>query len=277
MSLGTSAGRAHGPGADARRQWRDAGADAIALFFTLNLWLVVASVLMVAVTAISLGIPVRTMPRELFLPGFAVYFVYVRDRRSLDPEDRLNHPRRTRLVETYDNPLYATELLALVAYELVLLSSVPLWTVEGLVVLGVAHLPFVVLWAYSSLKGHPLFDSLAVAVAWASLVVTTVLVTAPEVSLLGVGATFLGWVLVVFAGVESRNVNDIDGDRRLQRDTVASLLGRRRATVLVVCLKLCGVGLFWLVGGPVSVAVLVIYLGFLRVCRTLSRPASDAL
>lgn len=274
MSLGTLTRSAQDSQPDAQRGLRGAAVDAVALFFVLNLWLVVASVLMVGATAISLGIPIRAVLRELFLPGFAIYFAYVRDRRVIAPEDRLNHPRRTQLVEAYDRPLHATELLALVAYEGVLLSAVPLGTVEGLVMVVVAHLPFAVLWAYSSLKGHPLLDSLAVAVAWGALVVTSVLVTESGVSPLAVGTVFLGWVVVVFAGVESRNVDDAAGDQRLQRDTVASLLGRRRANALVVCLKLCGVGVFWLVGGAVSVVLLVLYLGLLRVCRTLSQPGS---
>jgi hypothetical protein len=274
MSIRTPARQAHGPSSNAERGLRDAGADAVALFLALNLWLVVASVLMVGVTAVSLGIPIRAVLRELFLPGFAIFFVYVRDRRSIDAEDRLNHPRRTRLVETYDRPLYATELLAVAAYEVVLLSVVPLGTIDGLVMLGVAQVPFAVLWAYSSLKGHPLLDSLAVAVAWGALVVTSTLATAPAVSPLAVGAVFLGWVLIVFAGVESRNVDDADGDQRLNRDTLASLLGRRRVTTVVVGLKLLGVGLFWLVGGTASVVLVILYLGFLRVCRTLSRPVS---
>lgn len=265
---------AYDPEPDIQRGLREAGADAIALFFALNLWLVVASVLMVGTTAVSLGVPVRAVFRELFLPGFAIYFVYVRDRRAIAPEDRLNHPRRTRLVEMYDKPLQVTELLAVVAYEVVLFAAVPLGTTRGVVMLGVAHLPFAVLWAYSSLKGHPLLDSLAVALAWGSLVVTSVLVTGATVSPLAVGAVLLGWVVIVFGGVESRNVDDADGDQRLQRDTVASLLGRRRASALVVCLKLCGVGVFWLVGGVESVVLLVLYLGLLRLCRTLSRPMS---
>ncbi len=274
MRLGTHGRRAHGASPDAQRGFRDVGADAVALFLALNLWLVVASVLMVGATAVALGIPVRGVLRELFLPGFAIYFVYVRDRRSIAPEDRLNHPQRTRLVERYEGPLHATELLALAAYELVLFSAVPLGTVDGLVMLGIAHLPFAVLWAYSSLKGHPVLDSLAVALAWGALVVTSVLVTGPVVSPPAVGAVLLGWVVIVFAGVESRNVDDADGDQRLRRDTVASLLGPRRATALVVCLKLCGVGVFWLVGGAVSVILPVLYLGLLRVFRTLSRPVS---
>lgn len=274
MSLETPTQRTNGSSPDAQRGFRDAGTDAVALFLALNLWLVVASVLMVGATAVTLGIPMRTVLPELFLPGFAVYFVYVRDRRSIAPEDRLNHPGRTRLVETYERPLRATELLALAAYEVVLFSAVPLGTVDGLLMLGIAHLPFAVLWAYASLKGHPVLDSFAVAFAWGALVVTSVIVTGPTVSPLAVGAVFLGWLLIVFAGVESRNVDDADGDRRLERDTVASLLGRRRASALVVWLKLCGVGLFWLVGGAVSVVLPVLYLGLLRACRVLSRHAS---
>jgi 4-hydroxybenzoate polyprenyltransferase len=81
-------------------------------------------------------------------------------------------------------------------------------------------------------------------------------------------------VLVVFAGVESRNVEDADGDSRLRRETVASLLGPGRARALVVLLKLSAAGVFWLVGGPLSVALLVCYLGYLRVCRGLTRTAS---
>ena len=274
MRLDTHARQAHGASSETRRGFRDAGADAVALFLALNLWLVVASVLMVGATAVALSIPIGGLFWELFLPGFAVYFVYVRDRRSIAPEDRLNHPRRTRLVEQYAGPLHATELLALAAYELVLLAAVPLGTLEGVVLLGIAQLPFAVLWVYSSLKAHRALDSLAVAVAWGSLVVASVLVARPAVSPWSVGAVLVGWVLIVFAGVESRNVDDADGDHRFRRDTIASLLGPRRATALVVCLKLCGVGVFWLVGGAVSVALPVLYLGLLRVCRTLSRPVS---
>jgi hypothetical protein len=226
---------------------------------------------MVAVTALTLAVSPAGLGVGILLPFFLVYFVYVRERRHVPAEDRINHPYRTRLVEKYDAALRVTELLALAAYELILVSNLPMRTVEGVALLALAHLPVVVLYFYAQLKGVPGLDSLAVASAWSYLVVFTVLaLSGTELSvrtLVVVG----GWLLIVFAGAESRNLEDVRGDVETGNHTLATRIGESGTRILVWSLKLGGVGLFWYFGG-VGVALLVlVYLGVLRGARTLSR------
>lgn len=245
--------------------------EVVTLFLVLNLWLAPAAILMVAATASTLGVSLAEISVGLYLPSLLVYVVYVRDRRRISGEDLINHPDRTRLVEKYDAPLHASEVFVFLAYELLVFSNVPWWTRAGVVSLGLYHLPLAVLYWYSRLKGTPGIDSLAVAVAWATLVVTTVLAFAPVGFSGSVLVVFLTWVAVVFAGVESRNANDIDGDEQFGNPTLASALGRRRTKLLERILKFGGLVVFWRFGGVRAVVLVSCYLLYLRVSRSLSR------
>ncbi|QKY19545.1 hypothetical protein B4589_003820 [Halolamina sp. CBA1230] len=250
--------------------------DALRLFLTLSIWLAVASVLMVAVTAIALGVSLEALGWGLYLPAFVVYAVYVRDRRAVSDDDWLNHPTRSRLVTRYDGPLRATELVAVVAYEGLLVASLPLHRPDGLVALAVAHLPFVVLVVYLQLKTVPVLDSLTVAVTWSSLIVATVVAVGDVALSASVGVAFLAWTLVVFAGVESRNVADVTGDEQVDHGTLASRLGATRTRLFAVGAKASGAGFFWVVGGPGVVVLLGCYFAYLSGFRWLTAAARTA-
>lgn len=252
------------------RRWRPGLREGSRLFFQLNVWLALASVLMVIATAMTLDASVMSVGAGLVLPAALVYFVYIRERRQLPAEDRINHPGRTRLVERYEVPLAVTEWAALVAFEAILLTSLPVLEPMGLVLYGLAHLPIGALYYYPTLKGTPGLDSLAVAAAWAYLIVFTVVAFAGLAVSPAVGAVFLGWTLIVFAGVESRNLQDVRGDGELGKETLALRLGSRGTKSLEWGLKGAGVGVFWYVG-DVWVALLVTgYLLYLRGCRYLT-------
>lgn len=253
--------------------------DALRLFLTLSIWLAVASVLMVAVTAMALGVSLEALGWGLYLPAFVVYAVYVRDRRVVSDDDWLNHPTRSRLVTRYDGPLQATELVAVIAYEGLLVASLPLHRSGGLMALAVAHLPFVVLVVYLQLKAVPVLDSLAVAVTWSSLIVATVVAVGDAGLSESVGVAFLAWTLVVFAGVESRNVGDVVGDEQVDHGTLASRLGVVRTRLFVVGTKASGAGLLWIVGGGGVAVLLACYFAYLSgfrrftaAVRTADRP-----
>jgi 4-hydroxybenzoate polyprenyltransferase len=245
--------------------------EAVGLFLQLNVWLAVASIVMVAVTAYTLDVPPTELGVGILLPLFLVYFVYVRERRQVPDEDRINHPYRTQLIEKYDVALHATEVVALVAYELILFSAVSIRTGEGIALLLLAHLPVAVLYFYPRLKGTPGMDSLAVGVAWSYLVVFSVLVVAGRpVSSAAVG-TAVGWFLVVFAGAESRNLEDVRGDEETDNHTLAARLGPTGTKALVWTLKFGGLCLFWYLGGSRVALLVVVYLLILRSSRVLSR------
>lgn len=250
--------------------------EAVGLFLQLNVWLVIGSVLMVMVTAAVLAVPIEELGIGLCLPAFLVYVAYVHDRRQIPDEDRINHPYRTHLVEKYAQSLHATELLAICLFELVLLTTLPLGRPASWVILVFAHLPIGVLYVYPHLKGNPGLDSLAVAIAWAYLVVFAVLVRSGDPISTPVVGVFLGWLAIVFAGVESRNIDDYQGDAQVGNDTLATRIGPTWTKLLEWTLKCSGVGLLWSLGGN-KVAVFVIsYLLFLRIARALAEHDNES-
>jgi len=241
------------------------------LFLKLNVWLCLASALMTAITARALSVPLDAVGAGLLLPPLLFYFIYVEDRRSVSPEDELNHPRRTTLVRRYRRPLLATELLALAGYEVLLAVFVVSRPTVGVAYVVLGQLPLVVLAAYDRLKRRPTFDSLAVGTTWAFVVVFSVVVSASTGPVQGLAGVFLAWFLIAFAGAESRNIPDADGDSRADRTTLAGALGRRRAAGLIILLKSAGVAVFWVVSGAVAAASALGYLALLRLCRTITR------
>lgn len=245
--------------------------EGVGLFLQLNVWLALTAIVMVGATAMTIGTGAIELGVGIYLPSLLVYFIYVRDRRHLPDEDRTNHPYRTRLVEKYQRPLYVTELVALGTYELVLFATLPMWSLEGWGALLFANLPIAILYWYPDLKGNPGLDSLAVAGAWAYLVVFSVVVFSDTTVSQGTAASFLGWLAIVFAGVESRNIGDVDGDEQAGNHTVAVVLGPTATTAVVWGLKLCGVVLFWHFGGWRVAALVVGYLATLRVARALTK------
>ncbi|MEA5387387.1 hypothetical protein VB773_15650 [Haloarculaceae archaeon H-GB2-1] len=78
--------------------------DLAGLFFQLNVWLSLVTIVMVSITAMALHVPPREVGVGLVAPSLLVYFVYVTERRSVPDEDVINHPYRTWLVRKYRFP-----------------------------------------------------------------------------------------------------------------------------------------------------------------------------
>lgn len=244
--------------------------DLVYLFLKLNVWLCSASILMVVASAVALSIPLSDVGVGGFLPPLLFYVIYVEDRRNVSPEDRVNQPYRTQLVEEYRRGLLATELVALVGYELFLfLLSSHSTAAVGFVLLG--QLPFGVLAVYDHLKRYPTFDSVAVGATWAFVIVFAVLVSTGHGLSLDVLIVFGAWFIIVFAGVESRNIADMEGDAKADKMTLAARLGTTPTRVLEVLLKTLGTGVFWYVSGAAVAAIVVVYLVLLRTFRVLAQ------
>lgn len=244
--------------------------DALYLFFQLNVWLSLGSGLMVAIAARALGIPLSAVGLGVALPPLLFYVIYVEDRRSVSDEDWTNRPTRTRLVRRYRYSLLGTEVLALLGYELLLVSLVGSNPQVGYEYVLLGHLPFAVLAAYDRIKRRPGFDSTAVACTWSFAVVFAVSVASAQAVSRETAVVFLAWFAVVFAGVESRNVQDIEGDSDAGKPTLAALLGRERTRLLVVASKAIGVALFWSISGIAVAGSVVGYLALLWLFRRLT-------
>lgn len=241
-----------------------------ALVLQLNLWLCGTALLMVAASAVALSIPLRAVGLGLLLPGLLFFFIYVEDRRRVSPEDRTNNPYRTQLVERHRRGLLGSELLALAGYELVVVWHAVTEPHVGVAMVFAAQLPLVVLSLYGAMKHYPALDSIAVAATWSFTILYAIAVTSPLAYSLELLAVAGAWFLLVFAGVESRNVADITGDTDADRPTLAGYLGPTRTRYLEYALKVSGVLVFWAVGSTRVVVIVLTYLLLLRVFRTLS-------
>lgn len=245
--------------------------DARFLFLKLNIWLCLASALMVAITAIALEIPLSAVGLGVALPPLLFYFIYVEDRRRVSAEDEVNQPHRTALVRAYQLPLLVTEAVALLGYEGLLLWFVLSRPDVGAVAFALGHLPLVVLAVYGHLKRYPTFDSLAVGSTWAFVVVFAVVVATPQPFTWDLGGVFLSWFFITFAGVESRNIQDIDGDITSDKTTLAGHLGPTVTTAFVGTVKSLGVLTFWMLFGWFVAGLVVGYLSVVRLFRSLTR------
>ncbi len=246
------------------------------LFFKLNLWLCLTAVIMVAASAVALSVPLRSVGSGFLLAPLLFYVTYVEDRRSVSDEDRINNPHRTRLVERYHDPLLGTEIIAFGAYELLLvvqLAGVP----GGVGYLLLGQLPFVVLALYGSLKRYPTFDSLAVGGTWAFMTVFSMVVSTPIEPSTDLLPVFGGWFLIVFAGVESRNTLDLDGDAAVDRTTLAGYLGIRATLRMEAVLKATGVGIFWAIGGLPVAGLVLGHLLSVRLFRVITQRQDDRI
>ncbi len=250
--------------------------DLVYLFISLNLWLCVTSVVMVVATAVALSEPVQGVGGGLVLPSLLVYAVYVEDRRRISDADRINAPRRTQLVETYDSLLGLTAIGALIGYELILVAFVLEAGTIGLEYVLLGQVPLIVLALYATAKRYATFDSLVVATAWSLSIVLSVLVaTGQPISRASV-IVFCLWFLIAFAGVESRNIDDIPGDTALGKRTLAGYLGRKNTRILVVGLKGFATGLFWYRFGPTVGALVVAHLLLLWFFRQITPSESGS-
>lgn len=246
----------------------------------MNLWLCPLSVLLVAITAFSLGVPLSAIGIGLAIPPLLFYFIYVEDRRSVSPEDWVNQPTRTAVVEASSKGLLLTEIIGLLLYELILIyyfftrPQAPVW------ILLFGQVPFVVLVLYDRFKQVPSADSLAVAGTWTFIGMFAVVVSTGHGFSVDVQTASLGWFLIVFAGVESRNIQDVNGDTDSEKPSLAALLGVKRAKGLEVGLKLAGVAVFWSFAGAAVAAMVIGYLLVIRGFRALTNraqlPVSEA-
>ena len=241
--------------------------DVVDLIVLLHFWLSSASVLMVAASAVVLGVDLRTVGVAIILPAILMSVVYVQDRRSPTSADRINQPRRTELVERYRRELRVSVLVALAGYQ-VLLAYVVAATVEiGPIFILFGQVPFAVLIGYQHLKRLPGLDSLVVGCTWAYIIVFSVVVSS-GISISGeLVLVFLTWALVVAAGAESRNVQDRTGDRMSGQPTLASRFGATATYLLEAVLKTVGVVIFWIVGGIQAAVIVLVWLVLLRLCR----------
>ena len=241
--------------------------DIVDLFVLLHFWLCSASVLMVIASAMVLQVELRTIGLGVLLPALLMCVVYVEDRRSPDPADRINQPRRTALVDRYQRALFLTVIVAMGGYQVLLIHLVHATAEIGPIYLLLGQFPFVVLVGYQHLKGYPGLDSLVVGCTWAYAIVFTVVV-ATGISLSSrLVLVFLVWVLLVAAGAESRNIRDRTGDRMSGHTTLAIWFGASTIYLLEAVLKTIGVVVFWITGGVQAAATLFLWLALLRVFR----------
>lgn len=244
------------------------------LFLKLNLWLCSTSVVLTVITAHALGASVGSLGGALALPPLLFYFIYTEDRRSVSPEDWTNQPTRTTYVTRYDREFLYTEIFALLMYELYIFYYIFGAPGRSHWFLVFGQLPFVVLAAYDRFKRVPSGDSVAVGATWAFTGLFALFLSTGQPVTHTAGIVFFGWFLIVFAGVESRNVDDATGDTDAEKTTLAGHLGPQAAKTLVFVLKLSGVLVFWLFSGPVTAALVVGYLLLLRSFRQLTRRAN---
>ena len=241
--------------------------DILYLFLKLNIWLCLTSSLMVVATAVALSIPLSAVGVGALLPPLLFYFIYVEDRRTVSDEDWINQPRRSRLVQQYGDELLITEIVALVVYELLLVGLVLFRAGMGLEAVLFGQLPLLVLAVYGRLKRYPSFDSTAVGATWSFVTVFAVLVSTGHPVNQTVVAVFVAWFVIVFAGVESRNLNDIEGDTESDKTTLAGYLGERPTKVMEGLLKIIGVAIFWQLSSVLVASIVVVYLVSLRCFR----------
>lgn len=251
--------------------------DARYLFFTLNIWLCVSSTLMVGISAIAVSISLTDVGLGVLLPPLLFYFIYVEDRRTVSSEDEINQPHRTALVRRYPRFLLGTELAALVGYEGLVSWFVVVHPQFGGGVFLAGQLPIAVLVLYDHLKRHPTFDSVAVGATWAFVTVFALMLSTGRTDATAFGGVFIGWFVLTFAGVESRNIADADGDLQADKATLAGTLGRRWATIVVIALKLSSVLLFWAISGVVVACLVLGYVLLLRLCRRMTHREAVAL
>ncbi|MFC7202399.1 UbiA family prenyltransferase [Haloferax namakaokahaiae] len=232
---------------------------------------------MVGISALALSIPLASVGVGLLLPPLLFYFIYVEDRRNVSPEDEVNQPYRTALVRRYQTALLVTESAALAGYT-VLLGWLVLERPDlGVLYFLLGHLPLGVLVIYGHLKRHPTFDSVAVGATWAFVIVFALVVSTTQRVTWELVGVFLGWFFITFAGVESRNIQDIDGDTQTNKTTLAGYLGQRLTIAFVAVMKSLGVVTFWLVSGRLVAVLALGYLLLLRLFRTLTKREANRI
>jgi len=249
--------------------------DYIHLFFQLNVWLCLLSAVMVVATATALSIPLSDTFPAVVMPPLLFYFLYLEDRRRITTDDRINHPHRSHLIKKYNTGIVITELAALISYEALIAAHIPadVTTIPvsiGMFLLG--QTPIAIIVIYDSLKAsHVALDSATVALTWVFAIIYPLVITTDHVFHQPTLLVSLGWFLIVFAGVESRNIKDIEGDRKAGKPTIATKLGPKYTSGLVFTFKITGVLIFWEVAADILAPLLVVgHLAALRLFRALT-------
>ncbi|WP_302083644.1 hypothetical protein [Salinibaculum rarum] len=248
---------------------------ALKLGLTLNLWLACLSALITTTTGIGLALPLRQILPATALPPLVFLFMYIEDRREITPDDHINHPIRTQLIEQHTTTLRFISTIAIVGY--LLLTTTLAICAHGispttLVYILLAQTPIIFTAVYDSLKHSvPGVDTVAVAGTWVitttyPIGLTATIPLSPHLFSIG-----LGWFCIIAAGVESRNINDIEGDAETDRETIAARLGATTTARLVVAGKALGV---ILIGIPaptlLAPALATLHIGLLRLFRHLT-------
>lgn len=244
--------------------------DGFRLFLSLNIWLCLTSVVMVGITAIALSAGLASVGVGLVLPALLTYVVYVHDRRVIKHEDWINQPHRTALVERYQRGLFRSEVVAFLSYQGILLFLVTSNPTAGIGYVALGQVPIGVLAVYDYLKRFPIVDSLVVGSTWAYVIVFTVLVSTGDSVSTEAAIAFASWTIIGVAGVESRNIRDLEGDVRVDKRTLPTYIGAKRTKVVERALKSVGVVLFWYISNVVVAGLVVGYLALLWLFRTLT-------
>lgn len=241
------------------------------LFLSLNLWLCLGSVILVVATAMALAVPVRSIGAGLLLPACACLVVYIEDRRRIAPEDRINAPRRSALVETYAGELRLLVLGGFVAYQAIVVWFAASIGANQIKYVLAGQLPFLVGVIYPRLKRFPVLDSAAVAAVWAFVPTYAVLITTGHPVDRSVAVVVAAWMLIVFAGAESRNIQHRIGDVQADKPGIVMFLGERSTAAGIVGLKLAGVLVLVAATTPGAGAVAGAYLLVLWYFRWVER------
>jgi 4-hydroxybenzoate polyprenyltransferase len=229
------------------------------LFVSCSLYLVVNSVLILAISGVALGAGATGAGVGFLTMGSLTAFVYIVDRLLVTDEDRINSPDRTALVEKYRPELLGAAAVSMFLFELSLFVAAASTGADGLSTTLLGHVPLAVLAVYDEIKAVRIpLDSLAVAFAWAYQIVFIFdRIASHAVSPAEGAVLFCCWFLIVFAGLEMRNARDIEGDRKAGKLTLACLVGKRSTRRLGVALKTLGALVLAAVSGSLVVAALL--------------------
>jgi len=248
--------------------------EAYELFVTLSLFLPVNCVLILLASSLFVaGAPFAAGIGFLTLSPLMA-FIYIADRWSISEEDRINDPHRTALVEKYRTELLGLAILSILLFEISLIVPALSRGLTGVGYVALGHVPIVVLSLYDRLKSLPIpADSTAVGFAWSFEIAYIFSVVAPQTATPVETVTLLvAWFLIVFAGVEARNIGDVEGDRKTGKVTLTVMLGQRAVRRLTVGLKATGVLLLSVLSAsPLVFGFLVVHLSSLRFYRGLEQ------
>ncbi|WP_292395880.1 UbiA family prenyltransferase [Methanoculleus sp. UBA303] len=200
-----------------------------------SLYLSVAGAAMVYVSCLLQGLPFDPVAAViLMLVTFAVYNL---NRKTDEDEDAINHSERYAFTKEYGPILFRSAaaayiialcLSACLGYESLLVTAVPL--IAG-VVYSVPLFPIRL--GFRRLKEVPFMKSLIVAFSWAvpPALLPVCHAALPAGSAAGIVGVF--FFLLVFTNTVVFDVRDVEGDMASGVKTIPTILGTRRALLLL--------------------------------------------